>query len=306
MTVDVLNNTTNAKIIPTIIANNALGAFASYMNLAKTVSRDFDFTPATQGASIKIPRRGALEAKAKTAGNEVTPQNPTMDDVTVTLNQHYEVTLIIDDVTKVLQNQDIQIGYGEDAGIALAEQVEGALAALYASIPNDQTGALTTSTSDTIISSFLAARQMLVEQKVPLMAPKFGYFHPSLYTKLLGIQRFTSAADLGGGNVITSGKLAPIAGIQPFESQMVVSTGSPATYHNMIYTKNALVLASRPLPLDGNGLGASQSIVQNSDIGMGLRTTMAYDAKLQAMQLTLDILFGVAFNDERCIVELTS
>jgi hypothetical protein len=301
---NVLNDTTNAKFIPTIIAQEALGAFGGYMNLAKTVSRNFDFTPATFGKVLNIPKRGTVSANAKVAGSSVTKQNPTATDVSVTLDQHYEVTLQIDDVTSVLQNQDTLKGYAEDAAIALAEKVEVAIANLHTSMTNTVTFDTTSATTQE--NSFLTARQRMILNKVPRTERMYGYMHPTVITKLLQIDRFTRADAYGKAGVIAEGALGRIGGIDIFESQLVQPTGSPVAYHNLIYTRNAFILASRPLPSIPSGMGASSVVVDNQEIGMGLRAVYSYDPDLLGLQVTLDVLYGVALLDDRRSVEFES
>lgn len=300
----VFNNTTNAKFIPTIIAQKALGAFAGYMNLAKTVARNFDYTTASEGEVIKVPKRGVVTANSKAAGSEVTPQAPTATDVSVTLDQHYEVTLMIDDVTKVLQNQDTQEGYAVDGAIALAEQVEGTIAALHPSITNTVSFDATSATTQE--NSFLKVRERMALNKVPLLEQKYAYLHPTIITKLLQIDRFTRADAYGKNGVIAEGALGRIGGINVFESQLVKTSGSPVAYHNLVYTRDAFILASRPLPSVPDGYGAVSTVISDDDIGMGLRVVSSYDTKLQAMQITLDVLFGASVLDTRRVVELES
>lgn len=302
----VLTPTNNAKFIPIVIAQTALGRLSSYLNLAKTVARDTDVVSATYGETIKVPKRGAITANAKTRGEKVTKQAPTATDVSVTLDQHFEVTLLIEDVTKVLQNQNTMQGYAEDAAIALAEKVELALANLYSSIPIGQVVSFNPSSAATMEDSFLEARQKLVDLKVPLMAPKFGYLHSGITRKLLQIDRFTKQDSIGANSAIQEGRLARVAGFDLFESQVVVGTGSPAQYHNLLYTRNAFVLATRPLPNDGNGEGVRQVVVTNPDVNVSLRVTYGYDKDQLGTQMTLDVLFGVGVMDDRAVVELRS
>lgn len=301
---NVLNNTTNASFIPTIIAQKALGRFGAYMNLAKTVARDFDFTPAKEGATIQIPKRGVISANAKSAGNVVTLNNPTATTIPVTMDQHFEVTLELDDVTAVQQNQDVLNGYAEDAAIALAEKIEAALSALYVSSVN--TVNFDTTSQVTQENSFLTARQKLVLNNIPQTERKYAYLHPTLITKLLQIDRFTRWDAYGNNGVIAAGALGRIGGIDVFESQLVTASGSPATYNNMIYTRNAIILASRPLPQVPQGMGVIQKVIMDPDINMGLRVTSSYNADLLSMQITLDVLYGVAILDTRCLVTMTS
>lgn len=301
---DVQNDTTNAVFIPTIVAQNALGRFGNYMNLARTVARDFEYTTATEGKTIQVPKRGALSANSKAAGSEVTKQNPTATKIDVTLDQHFEVTVALDDVTKVLQNQDTQDGYGRDAAIALAEKVENYLAALHPSITNTVTFDKTSTATKK--SSLLELRKRFVDNKVPRIEEKYLYLDATVLNEILEEADFTQLQTIGSGAPTLEGALRQLFGFNIFESQSVQTSGSPVRYHNLAYTKDAIILASRPLPSDGNGAGVVQTVIQNADIGMGLRATMGYDKDLLAMQLTMDILFGASILDTRRIVELES
>jgi N4-gp56 family major capsid protein len=299
-----LNNTTNAQFIPTIIAQKALGKFGAYMNLAKTVARDFDFTPAKEGQTIYIPKRGTLSANAKAVGTDVTKQNPTATATSVVLDQHYEVTISIEDITSVLQNQNTLDGYAEDAAVVLAEKIETAIANLHTSITNTVTFDTTSATTQE--NSFLTARQRLILNNVPAMERRYAYLHPTVITKLLQIDRFTRADAYGKNGVIAEGALGRIGGFDVFESQLVAQTGSPVAYHNLMYTRNAIILASRPLPVAPGGMGVSQQVINDPNINLGLRVTSSYNPDQLAMQITLDVLYGVALLDTRCIVEFDS
>jgi len=301
---DVLNNTTNAKFIPTIIAQKALGRFASYMNLAKTVSRDFDYTPATVGETIRIPVRGTLQANDKVAGSNFTLQNPTATDVSVTLNKHKEVSFVIDDVTKVLENQNTRDGYAEDAGIALAEAVESEIAGLHASIENTVTMSYTNDASKD--AAMLLLRKHFSDKKVPKLEKRYAYFDSSVINELLEVDKFARADALGKAGVIESGALLNIYGMDIFESQNVVTSGSPVAYHNLVYTKNAFVLATRPLPEVPAGHGAISTVITDPDTNVGLRVVSSWDTDLGGLKMTLDLLFGVAIVDQRRVVELES
>lgn len=303
-----IGNTQNAQFIPTIVAQEALGAFSSYMNLARTVAKDFDYTTARVGQTISVPKRGALSANAKSSGSAVTLQQPTATNINVTLNQHWEVSFQIEDVTRVLENQDTMTGYALDAAIPLAEKVENTIAALHPSITNTVTFDATNTASK--ISSLLALRKRFVDNKVPKLEQKYLYVNSSVLNELLEESQFTTAQNMGSARNQIEGDdnngALKLYGFNIFESQIVNTSGSPVRYHNLAYTRDAFILAFRPLPSDGNGHGVVQTVVQNEDIGLGLRATMGYDKDQLGMQLTLDVLFGASILDTRRVVELES
>lgn len=303
MVENVLNNTTNAVYIPTIIAQKTLQRLAAYFQVAKTVSKDSEWTTATFGQVISIPKTGAVVASDKAAGVNYTKQNPTGTNTTVTLDKHKEVTFSIHDVTKVLENQDTLSSYAEDGAIALAEAVESSLLALHASINNTDTWNRTSAA--TIDASLLRIRKFFTDQKVPVLEDKFFVVDASIYNDLLGQQKYTDASWRGSNNAVDEGRMLKVYGLSISESQLIPVTGSPVAYHNVAYTRNGFILASRPLPRP-TGFGGNYSIVNDPNIGISVRTLFWYNADLGAHQLTIDLLYGVNILDQRRVLEVES
>ena len=305
-----MDNTADAAFIPVIISNEALGAFGGYMNMAKTVSLNWDWTTATQGATLQIPKRGALTANSKASNASVVVQNPTATTIPVTLNQHWESTFGIDDVTAVLENQNTLVGYGQDAAIALANEVEEYLAGQYAGLTATPITFNTTSTT-TIDASMQAVRTYFTNQKVPKLEQRNVYVSSGVYQNLLTVPQYVQAQNIGLMNnsadvPLVKGSVLPIYGLVVWESQFVTNTGtSPSSIdHCIAYTENAFVLASRPLPKVPEGFGAVSEVVQDEDVQMGFRTVSSFNPSMTAVQVTLDVLFGAAALDVRRGVEL--
>lgn len=303
MTELVLDNTTNAVFIPTIIAQKCLQRFPAYLNLARTVARDSDYATASFGDTIQVPKTGAVVANDKTAGEVFTKQNPTGTNVEVKLDKHKEVTLTIDDVTKVLENQDTQMRYANDGAIALAEAVEKSLADLHPSLTSTITFDATSAT--TIDASLLKIRKWFTDQKVPAVEQRYLYVDSSVFNALLGVDKYTRVDARGANSAITEATILKTYGFEIHESQMVAVSGSPVAYHNLAYTRDALVIASRPLP-SPQGFGGNAAVINDPSIGLSLRTLFWYNADLGAHQLTLDLLYGVKILDTRRVVEVES
>lgn len=300
----VLNDTTNAQFIPTIISQKCLQKFGSYLNLAKTVSRDTDYSTAGVGAILSIPKTGAVSANDKVAGSNFTYQAPTATNVTVTLDKHKEVTVLIDDVTKVLENQDSQERYANDMAIALAEAVESSLLGLHTSMQNTITWSR--SSAATIDSSMLLIRKFFTDQKVPALEERHMYVDATIFNDLLGTDKFSRYDARGTGSAIETGRVLRAYGLTIHESQLVPVTGSPVAYHSLAYTKDALILASRPLPKPAPGTGAVGVVVTDPEVNITVRTLFSYDPDLGAHKLTMDLLYGVAILDQRRVVEIES
>ena len=61
---------------------------------------------------------------------------------------------------------------------------------------------------------------------------------------------------------------------------------------NLLFQKNAMVLATRPLPPAPDNAGVVQTVMDED--GMGLRVTMSYNPDHLGVQITVDVLYGVA------------
>ena len=289
-----LTTTQNSNFIPEIVANQMLGALGAYLNLGRTVSKDSELTTAQVGDVINVSKRGALSANTKSQGGVVTVQQPSLTNVPVTLDTHKEVTVGEEDFTRSLQVGSTLPGYAEDAVIALGEEIETALSNLWpdisATFNND-------ATSDPV-KDLIDGRTQMVKNKVPLMARKYAYLAPEYVGLLLKQNAFVDPKVIPNNQPLTEGAVGRVAGFDVFEGQLVASSGSPRTFRNMLYTRNALVLATRPLPKPDANLGVQSSSVIDAN-GIALRLTRSYNSSQLATQITADILFGADALDIR-------
>jgi len=290
-----MDTTANAPWIPEIIANESIGLLGAYLNLGKTVARDSDLNPTRQGQVLHIPKRGIITAQQKVQREDATTQRPVATEVDVTVDQHWYVRLAEEDFTKAMQIGSALPGYLEDAVIVLAEKIETSLAAHASEFDNvDMAG----SGADRAVDGIAAVRERMVLNKVPQLALKYGYVHPSVITALAKAQAFIDPKLIPQSRLLTEGAAGRVSSFDLFEGQLVESVGSPAWFQNFFYTKNALVLASRPLEMPDAALGV-QSAVINSEAGLAIRVIRHYDTKEMATVGQLDVLFGTAVNDER-------
>jgi len=272
--------------IPEVWANKALGYLPKYLNLINTVTVDFDADEIRKyGDRVNISIRGSLSANDKAQNSDVTKQTPSDDEVVVTLNRHKEVTFSPEDVARAFSKPNVIEGYMEDAAMVLAEAVEDSLAALYASAGNAVDAG-----TDISLADLRGGRRLLVTNKVPQNAPLYAWLDE------YGVEDLplTDASVLGSAAPVIDGSIAKLGGFNIFESQMVKTSGTPSTYHPMLYAKSAMGLAVRPLPMDAETFGgAKQAVVNDPQTGLSIRVTMSYDANALAPQITLDVLWGV-------------
>lgn len=271
--------------IPTIVAAEALGYLKANTVMARLVNRDYSNEIATYGQTITIPYGGALSVNDKTANTVVTLQTPDDAVYTLTLNKHKEVSFLIEDIAKAFARPDWFTRYMQDGMMKLAEQVDSDITALYSGFSQsiDATAGINEGT-------FRNARRLLNSAKAPL-SPRYAVLHEDADYEVLGIERVVNrdyAETLGSK---AAGALTGrFMGFDLMMDQVIATSGGEAK--NLFFHRDAIVMASRPLPPAPAGSGVVQRVMDED--GIGIRVTMSYSPNYLGVQLTLDILYGVA------------
>jgi hypothetical protein len=136
-------------------------------------------------------------------------------------------------------------------------------------------------------------RTELITNKVPVLAPRYAYVHPSTGGKILKSNAYIDPKLIPNNRGLEEGAVGRAEGFDVFEGQLVVKSGSPGVYRNMFYTRDAMVLATRPQPQVDAGLGAQSATVIDGN-GIALRIIRSYNPNKLGVQITLDVVFGVA------------
>ena len=285
-----VTTTIAANFIPEIWANRALEVLKANIVLAGLVTRDTDMTGTFQvGDILHIPYPGTFTANDKAADTAVTLQTPSGgSEVQVTLNKHKEVSFVIEDVVKAQQNQSVMDRYIQSAAIAMAEQLETDLFALYSGLSQS----VGTSGSDITEATVLSAKKELDDEKVSRMN-RHLVVSSAQENALLQIDRFTRYDALGDGTAIREGAIGQIHGFTVHMSQLVpVVTGTPDSVKNLAFHPEAFILAMRALP--NPDAGARSAVIRDPDSGIVIRVLYAYNPSYLGVQVTLDMLYGVA------------
>jgi hypothetical protein len=83
----------NAPFVPTLVANQVLGALGSYLNLGRTVTKDSELTTQQVGTTINVPKRGVVPLTAWQKTEALRCSNLQATTVPVVLTNHNEVTI---------------------------------------------------------------------------------------------------------------------------------------------------------------------------------------------------------------------
>lgn len=282
-------NITSSEVstaIATIIAAQALGYLRGNTVASRIFNRDYENDIASYGQTVSVQQRGSLSVNTKAANTPVTLQTPSLTKVDVTLDQHKEVSFLIEDVAQVLARPTLIPGYLSDAMAVLAENLDSFILGKYTGLSLSTINA--TSTFDD--TTFRAARLALNKVKVP-GADRWAILSPTAEDKFLA---FTEVKNRdynpqNEGAVFNGVAIPRFRGFNVVMSNQV--TAVTTTDHNIFAHKNAITLVSRPLPT-ASIPGGSQVTMMEDDVSV--RVTTSYDTDYLGWKTTVDMLYGAA------------
>jgi hypothetical protein len=222
--------------------------------------------------------------------------------VQVSINKHFEYSRLIEDITDVQALSSLRQFYTEDAGYALAKQVDTDLHSLATGLGSagstsstylnnggtffvDASNGLSTYTADTVVSAdvftdagFRGIIQKLDDADVPMDGRSF-IIPPVVRNTIMGIDRYVSSDFVNNGQV-TNGQIGQLYGIDVY-----VSTNCPtveAAGDNSASSVDSL----------GALLLHTDAIVMAEQ--MGVRSQTQYKQEFLSNLFTSDTLYGVA------------
>ena len=265
VTLAVANN-----FIPELWSDEVIGAYKTNLVLANLVTKLSHKGKKGDSIHIPVPARGSASVKA--ANTQVTLSAATNTKITVTIDKHYEYSKLIEDIAEVQALSSMRKFYTDDAGFALAKQVDSDLftlaegfqggavggtgAAVYekAVIGGDgatlYTGA-SRNCSDITDAGIRAMLLTLDDADVP-MDNRSMVVPPIVVNDMLGLNRFTEQQFIGSGDAIKTGKIGSIYGVDVYISTNCPTTGDAVNVGGnntdrvgMMLHKDALVFAEQ-------------------------------------------------------------
>lgn len=272
-----------------LVAAKAMPALFGNLVMGNLVNRDFEPTLANGGDTVNVPLPPVLVANNIAEAGTVTNQNPNLGNAQIVLNSHVEATFNLPDVTRILSNVDLIATYLDPAVIAIAEKIETDLLAMYPLFNANAAVGAATAMDEARID---LAETTLFASKVPASQPRYLITSGTAYSQARSISRFSEFQILGNPDAsmaaIASGEVGKLKNFLVFRSQFVAKPST--TTYNFGFTKNAIGMAIRRLPLPLPGTGAMATYAEMG--GFGVRVLMSYAPNSLAQQITVDCLYG--------------
>ena len=240
---DIDTTSAEAGFIPELWSDEIIAAYKSNLVMAPLVTRLNHKGKKGDTIYVPSPTRGSASAKAEET--QVTLQAMSGTTVSLSIDKHYEYSRLIEDIADLQALSSMRRFLTEDAGYALAKQVDTDLIQLGRSARGgsgtgaynkgvyfDVNGIVGTvasptdyvdNTSTVVNLNDAGIRdciQSLDDQDVP-MDGRFLVIPPSQRNALMGISRFTEQAfvgETGKGNTIRNGLIGEIYGIPVYVS----------------------------------------------------------------------------------------
>ena len=286
------NNTTQAVFIPEIWSDEVIAAYKSNLVLANLVTKLKH--NGKKGDTIHIPKPTRGSANAKVTETQVVLNANTESEVAISINKHYEYSKLIEDITAIQGLDSMRGFYTDDAGFALAKQVDTDLHTLGATLQGstaystaviggdgvtvwDPTAGTNTGNGSTLTDAGIRKMiQTLDDADVP-QSDRYLIIPPVEKKTLLGLARFTEQAftgEMGSGNSIRNGRVGEIYGIEVFVSTncpTVAATDTTTNYRvGLMLHKSAFVHAEQ----------------------MGVRSQTQYKQEYLGDLFTTDTIYG--------------
>ncbi len=232
-----------ANFIPELWADEVIASYKANLVLAQLVTM-FNHQ-GKKGDVFHLPAPTRADANAKVQGSPVTVINNTEPEVTVTIDQHFEYSRLIEDLTGKQALDTMRMFYTDDAGYSLARQIDTRLHQQLETLQGGPALGTGTYTSAVIGSNgstafngsneaaltdagIRTAIQLLDDLDVP-QSRRALIIPPVEKNNLLGLNRFTEQAfvgEVGGANSIRNGRIGNVYGVEVFVSTNCATVGS--------------------------------------------------------------------------------
>lgn len=290
--------TTAATFIPELWSDEVIATYQKNLVLANLVTRINH--KGKKGDTINIPTPVRGSATSKGENSLVKIQGDTHANTALSIDKHYEYSVLIEDMAEVQALSSLRRFYTEDAGYALSTQVDLDLFNKAAALNGgngtagnsgwnkavvfnnagvladwDRTG---TGNAVSLATGGDAAIRAMIEKLDLADVPQDGraiVLTPRQYTDMLGIQRYTEQAFIGDGNAIKTGKVGMIYGIEVYVTNAMgttqCATGSVVHDIGLVLHKDAMALVEQ----------------------LGVRSQSSYMQEYLGDLYTADTIYGV-------------
>lgn len=229
------------------------------------------------GDIVNIPFTASVNARAKAASTAITYDSPEGTPVTLTVDKHYYVGVLIEDIAKVQANYDLQSAFKNRMAESLARQIDTDLMALYGSAGTTVSGGAAIDDADilAVVAAFDSANTPASQRN--------GVIGHNTKTDLLGVNKYSAYDQTGKTGKAVDGSLDLTGSVYGMELYHSGNVPTNTTGRNLFFHKSAINVAKQRKP----------------------EFHMEYSVDQLGWKTALDTIYGVGVERAASVIELT-
>ena len=249
--------TTSDKFIPELWSDEVIAAYKQKLVLGNLV------TPISfkgkKGDTLHIPVPGRGSPSLKAANTQVTLIADTATEVQIIINKHYEYSKLYEDIAELQALSSMRQFYTNDAGYSLAKRIDQDLHLLGAGFNSGSIAGATnlyekgvlggdgltnfsgaTPGNGTALTDAGLRKVIQTLEDQDISSAELNFIIPPVEANVLrSISRFTEQAFIGSGDVIKTGRLGNLYGVEVY-----TSTNCPWIHVNSVTSTQSVTFSS--------------------------------------------------------------
>lgn len=244
---------------------------------AASLVQDRSGLVADGGDILNIPFAAGVNARAKAASTAITYDSPEGAPVTMNIDKHYYVGVLIEDITKIQSNYDLKTAFQERMVEALARQIDTDLMALYASAGTSVAGGAAIDDADiiAIVTAFDASNTPMDGRR--------GIIGANSKADLLGVNKYVAYDQTGKTGKAVDGSNGLVGTVYGMDLHYSGNVATSTTGRNLFFHKKAINLAKQQAP----------------------KFEMEYSVDQIGWKTVLHTVYGVGVERASSVIELT-
>lgn len=216
--------------------------------------------------TLLIPNITEMTAYAKANASVVTLNNPTDNQITLTVDTWYECSFAIEDkeAEQIKKSYNYMSKLADNAAYTVGGAYEDAIIALF----DNFSQTVGTSAAALADSDVRRAIQYLDAAKAPQEGRAFFVTPKQMWSDLMAIEKFTLVQNTPGADPIMKGHVGYLYGIPVFVSNRIGTTTGSA--QSCLAQKDAIVHASTIMRVQSNYIPQYLSTITTADVVFGV------------------------------------
>jgi hypothetical protein len=250
--------------------------FDAILQAAKLV-QDRSGLIADGGDILRIPFTGTVNARAKAASTNVTYDSPEGTAVSLNIDKHYYVAVLIEEIAKVQSSYDLKSAFQSRMAEGVARQIDTDLMALYSGAGTSVSGGAAIDDADilSVVAAFDASNTPQSQRR--------GILGHNSKADLLGVNKYTAYDQTGKTGKAVDGSDGLIGSVYGMDIYHSGNVPTSTTGRNLFFHKKAISLAQQLRP----------------------KFEMEWSVDAIGLKTVLHAVYGVGIERASSVIELT-